>query len=356
MISHVIYLSIIIILVMIIIFYKKEGDKAIKINNFVDRITYREKPLRQFSKQQILMKKSFNTYRDEIDEIINNANDFGEGNKLSNACYYILQGGKRLRPMIIMEIARANSLNNKLDVVDPADAALFIEYLHTASLVVDDLPCFDDDNERRGKESLHSKTNPAIAQMAALSLISSAFQNITRQIEWIRRNCPKFNNIDKIGTHIYHDVSQSIGVFGAAGGQFMDSSLNEEELFEQCGDDAILKIMQLKTAAIFEISFITGWLISGGSTNDIEEIKYAGKCFGTAFQIADDIGDMKQDAIRKEKGKPGWNFANEYGRDVAINLINTNLKTCRLILDKRKLFTPVWKEIYEKVWKMTHAN
>ena len=118
----------------------------------------------------------------------------------------------------------------------------------------------DDDNDdtRRGKDTVHVKTSPAIAQMAALSLVSAAFQDVCRQIDWIRDNCPEFKNVDRIGTRLCHDISQAIGAMGAAGGQFMDTSLTEDELFETHGEEAILEIMQLKTATFFEIAFLTG--------------------------------------------------------------------------------------------------
>ena len=222
--------------------------------------------------------------------------------------------------------------------------------------MIDDLPAFDDDDERRGKEAVHIKTNPAVAQMAALSLVAAAFQNITRQIDWIRDNCPEFANVDRVGTRLCHDVSQAIGAMGAAGGQFMDSSLSEDELFAQHGEGAVLEIMQLKTATIFEIAFLTGWLIAGGSTEGAGDVQRAGRHFGTAFQIADDIGDMAQDAERRASGKPGWNFANEYGEEEARRAVTQNLNAARVALAEKSLYTPLWEEIYEKVWGMAAAD
>ena len=372
--THTLYLAIIAVLVIVIVYAGARANRMVcevedrfGIQTDMRSSVPRPEPLRKISVGDLLRERTFAEYREEVDGLVERALDlgeFGKKSKLSDACAHALRGGKRLRPIIIMEVTRAATLvrheaaqdtDPSVDVVDPADAALFIEYLHTASLVIDDLPTFDDDDERRGKAAVHVKANPAIAQMAALSLTSAAFQDVTRQIDWIRDNCPEFKNVDRIGTRLCHDVGQALGALGAAGGQFMDSSLSPDELFAEYGDGAVLEIMQLKTATFFELSFLTGWLISGGSTEGGVEIQRAGRHFGTAFQIADDIGDMTQDAERRTAGKPGWNFANEYGKEEATRAVTQNLNACRILLEEKKLYTPLWQEIYEKVWDMTRV-
>lgn len=371
--THALYLAIIAVLVLVIVV---AGARAIRANRMMREVEERfglraevrsalprDEPLRELSAKDLLRERTFDEYRKEVDGLVERALELGEfgkkENRLTSACAHALRGGKRLRPIIIMEVARAATLARQkgakeddppVDVVDPADAALFIEYLHTASLVIDDLPAFDDDDERRGQAAVHVEANPAVAQMAALSLVSAAFQDISRQIDWIRDNCPEFKNVDRVGTRLCHDVGQAIGALGAAGGQFMDSSLSPDELFAQHGEGAVLEIMQLKTASFFEISFLTGWLIAGGSAEGAVDIRRAGRHFGTAFQIADDIGDMAQDAARRAAGKPGWNFANEYGAEAATRAVSQNLNACRLLLEEKQLYTPLWREIYKKVW------
>ena len=380
--THTLYLAIIAILVIVIVY---AGARAIRANRTMKEVEERfglkadvrsslprSEPLRELSADELLRERTFDEYRKEIDGLVERAltlGEFGRKSKLSEACAHALRGGKRLRPIIIMEVCRALTVARREaaeaaekpdtvappQLVDAADAALFIEFLHTASLVVDDLPAFDDDDERRGKPAVHKKANPAVAQMAALSLVSAAFQDVCRQIDWIRDNCPEFKNVDRVGTRLCHDVGQAIGALGAAGGQFMDSSLSEDELFADHGEGAVLEIMQLKTATFFEISFLSGWLIAGGSTEGAEDLHRAGRHFGTAFQIADDIGDMAQDAARRATGKPGWNFANEYGKEEATRAVTQNLNACRLLLEEKKLYTPLWREVYEKVWGMATA-
>jgi len=366
------YLAVIAVLLVVLVCV---GARAVRANRAMNEVEERfglkeplrssvprSEPLREMAAEELLRERTFDEYREEVDFLIERAlklDEFGKSGKLSDACAHALRGGKRLRPIIVLEVCRAATVRrcggqpNAAPLVDPADAALFIEYLHAGSLVIDDLPVFDDDAERRGKASVHAMTSPAVAQMAALALVSAAFQDICRQIDWIRDHCPEFKNVDRLGTRLFHDVSRAIGAMGAAGGQLMDSSLSEIELFDQYGSDAVLEIMRLKTAAFFEISFLAGWLVSGSAPGDADDLQRAGRYFGTAFQIADDLGDMAQDAARRAAGKPGWNFANQYGAEEARRIAAQSLNACRLILQEKGIFSPLWQEIYGKVWDMS---
>jgi geranylgeranyl pyrophosphate synthase len=322
----------------------------------------RAAPLRRAAPAELLRAKTFDESRAEVDALVERALELGEfgrkGSRLAEACAQALRGGKRLRAVAVMEIARMASARAaqadppNASLVDPAEAALAVECLHAASLVIDDLPVFDDDAERRGKPALHAAFGSAVAHMAALSLVAAAFQDVARQVDWIRENCPDFPAADRLGLRLCHDVSRAIGALGAAGGQCMDSALTPEELFAAHGEGAVLEIMRLKTATFFEVAFVTGWLIAGGAAERAEELQQAGRDFGTAFQIADDLGDMAQDAARRAAGKPGWNYANVHGANAAAKAIAEGLAACRTRLEGLGLFTPLWEDIYARVWRM----
>jgi geranylgeranyl diphosphate synthase type II len=321
--------------------------------NNIRASTPRNGVLRYYNPTNILKEKTYDEYRSEINTLITKACDlseFGPKSALSDACTRILADGKRLRPIILMEICRSTMKNLNSIIIDPAEAALSIEYMHTASLVIDDMPAFDNDDERRGNPSIHIIYNPATAYMTAISLASASYQNIIKQIDWIREYCPEFTNIDNVGMIICNEISNSMGALGAACGQFMDSVLTEQDLTKTYGTDAMLKMIQLKTATFFEIAFVSGWVIAGGDLRDIDILRGAGTYFGTAYQIADDIGDMKQDAERKLSGKPGWNYANEYGKEAAIEAVYNNMSKCEFMLRSRNIFTPIWDDIFDKVW------
>jgi len=330
--------------------------------------TPRAEELRHLSTRQLLKPRTFGEYRAEFDGVVEKAIRLGEfgganaegGGLLEAACVRGLRGGKRLRPIIAMEIARKQTemgladRDPSLAVVDPANAALAIEYLHAASMIIDDLPEFDNDTERRGEETVWRSTSPAVAKMAALSMVASAIQNICHQVDWIRHHSRVFGYAERIGLHLCGMISQCLGSTGAAGGQVMDQLASSD--LNKYGENAVAISTQKKTSPFFEIAFVSGWLLGGGDSTHIAEIQKAGRCFGIAFQIADDIGDMAQDHRRHLDGKPGWNYANTYGHGPADHEMMTKLAECQTILQRYRLFTPVWDEIYDKVWSMTASG
>ncbi len=367
--AHALYLGAIAVLVLVLVCVGARAARAARVLREAQErfglggagparsAVPRRAPLREATGAELLRPRTFEEYRAEVDGLVARAlelGDLGPPGKLADACALALRGGKRLRPIILLEVCRAATVagGGRGPPVDPADAALFVEYLHASSLVVDDLPAFDDDAERRGAPAVHAAAGPAVAQMAALSLLAGAFQNICRQVDWLRENCPEAGNVDALGTRLCHDVSAAIGAMGAAGGQLMDSALSEAELFAAHGSGAVLEIMRLKTATFYEIAFLAGWLVAGGDAAGAEDLRRAGQRFGTAFQVADDIGDAAQDAARRAAGKPGWNFANHYGEGEARAWVARELAACRAALEARGLFTPLWEEIYGKVWAM----
>jgi geranylgeranyl diphosphate synthase type II len=307
----------------------------------------------------LLADKTYEERRREVDGLVARAQALGEfapgegrpPGRLAAACAHAPAGGKRLRPIITLEVARAAALARGEAPVDAAEAALAVEYLHASSLVIDDLPAFDDDAERRGAPSLHARAGAATAQMAALSLVAAAFQGFARQVDWIR-DCSSFPNPDLVGARLCHDVAASLGSEGAARGQYMDAVLPAAELFEQHGDAALLELMEKKTATFFEVAFLAGWLVAGGGADAAARVQRAGRLFGTAYQIADDLGDMEQDAARQAAGKPGWNYANAYGAPAAAAAVEENLAACRALLAGEGLETPLWAEIFGKVRRM----
>jgi geranylgeranyl diphosphate synthase type II len=330
----------------------------------------RPEPLRALSAGALLAPRTYAEYRGEVDGLVARAlaqGEFGTAGPIEKTCAHALRGGKRLRSIIALEIGRAaacvatNATNapggtNATDPpVDAAEAALAIEYLHTASLIIDDLPEFDDDDERRGRPAAHRVTSPAVAQMSAVALVSAAFQNICRQVDWIRESCPRFENVDRLGTRLCFDVAYALGGDGAVGGQCLDSVVAEAEILARAGEAGVLDVLQLKTATFFEIAFLSGWLVAGGSSAGGEAVQRAGRHFGIAFQVADDMGDMAQDAARRAAGKPGLNYANLCGLEAAEDVVARNLDNCMQILDDHQLLTPLWGEVVDKVWGMAEA-
>lgn len=288
--------------------------------------------------------------RREVDALIAAALDQGEfpDNALGRACRYALQGGQRLRGAIVLELARKLGENRGGARVDAAEAALFVEYLHAASLVLDDLPLFDDDATRRGRASLHTLVGERVAGLAAGVLTAAAFRNLCRQIDWVRSNCPEVPGPDRIAAQLLAEACRALGADGAIGGQFFDA-LPAAELRQALGNDGPLEVTRLKTGAIFELTFAVGWAVSGGELSRLADIRLAGQQFGLAYQIADDLLDAAHDAERQKNGRPGHNVALAFGPDLARSELSRSLAACRRCLERESLWTPLWAELEKMV-------
>jgi geranylgeranyl diphosphate synthase type II len=307
--------------------------------------------LRRNDAAALLRPRTLAERRAEVDALLERAqalHEFGDDESLlARACSSALAGGKRLRAVIVLEVARMANLSRRAAAraagarppapADPAEVALFIEYLHAASLAVDDLPEFDDDAVRRGRPSLHAEVGPAAAKLAAVALVAASMQNMGRQLDWLREHCPEIENVDRIGTRLFSDVGRAMGVLGAAGGQCMELAGTAP---------AGPEIAYMKTATFFELAALAGWMVAGGAAAGVPDVRALGGHVGTAFQIADDIGDMAADAARAAAGKPGWNYANTHGLGAALTAMEAHLASASALLHKRQLWSPLWGEIY----------
>jgi len=200
----------------------------------------------------------------------------GEKNQLRDACEYaLLNGGKRLRPILVVMIADA--LDRGLNVMP---VALSVEFFHTASLIADDLPCMDDDDERRNHPSLHKEFGESVAILASYALIAEGYGGIYRNSKM---------NPDADAMLCLEAATRCAGIAGATNGQFLDLYPPDESL------ETVKKILYQKTVTLFEISFIFGWIFGGGNSDRLEEVKLCAYHLGMAFQIADDLIDGVQD-------------------------------------------------------------
>lgn len=225
--------------------------------------------------------RPFVRYIPEIEEFIKNSVSLlGPKSVLRDACEYALcNGGKRIRPAIVLMIAEA--LGNKKDVTD---AALAVEYFHTASLIADDLPSMDNDDKRRDLPTLHKAYNEATALLATYALISAGYEKI-------RLNAKN----PEILSHALECATRTTGIFGATGGQYLD-------LFPPPASEEVLKeTLEKKTGALFELSFVLGWLYGGGAVEKLPLIKQAAGHFGRSFQILDDFHDYEEDCASERK-------------------------------------------------------
>jgi geranylgeranyl diphosphate synthase type II len=195
-------------------------------------------------------------------------------------------GGKRLRPVLVMEAARMIHGNGNLpDGVEELGAA--IEMLHTYSLIHDDLPALDNDDLRRGKPTCHVVFGEAIAILAGDALQTRAYEVLANL------RCPAPANVE-----IIRLIAQATGtVEGMIGGQVLDLE-GEGTKPTAASVDAIHRA---KTGALIRVSVVTGGVYAGATPNDVQRLTEFGRKAGLAFQIVDDVLDMTQDSAQLGK-------------------------------------------------------
>lgn len=192
--------------------------------------------------------------------------------------YSVLSGGKRIRPLLALEASRVCGGNLKAAM----PVACAIEFIHTYSLIHDDLPAMDNDDLRRGKPTCHKVFGEANAILAGDALLTLAFNVIARYAR------------PKTGVVIAKEIAQAIGDDGMVGGQALDLEFHKKK------NRAVLrKINLLKTAKLFEASAKAGAISAGASAAKIKALKKFGLYFGLSFQAVDDYLD-REAAERKE--------------------------------------------------------
>lgn len=235
--------------------------------------------------------------------------------------YSLLAGGKRLRPVFV--ILAAGLFGTKAADVMPAACA--VEYLHTYSLVHDDLPAMDNDDLRRGKPTSHKKFGEAAAILCGDALLTESFNLITK-------SKAKEKNINEA----VRVLSQYGGYRGMIAGQAEDTleagkwNKKNKSLMEKK-----LKFIQLqKTSALIVASLKIGAALAGADKKSIKALETYGTCIGHAFQITDDILDVYAD--KKLLGKKGSDKDNDkltalsfYGKEKAGQIADDYIKKAK---------------------------
>ncbi len=200
--------------------------------------------------------------------------------------YSILAGGKRLRPMIMMETAKL--FDNFGPEVKPFMAAM--EMIHTYSLVHDDLPAMDNDDYRRGRLTTHKKFGHAMGILAGDALLNYAYEVCAEAILY-SQDMPR-------AARAFSILSKRAGAYGMVGGQTVDVLLTDSQIDKETLDF----IYKKKTSALLEASMSIGAVLAGANEEQLALVEKMGNKVGLAFQIQDDILDVIGDS--QVIGKP----------------------------------------------------
>ncbi|WP_302625133.1 polyprenyl synthetase family protein [uncultured Eubacterium sp.] len=200
--------------------------------------------------------------------------------------YSVRAGGKRLRPMLMLETLRL--FGGKEEEVYPFMAA--IEMIHTYSLVHDDLPAMDNDAFRRGKMTTHTKFGEDIGVLAGDGLLNLAYEIMSEALL----------NSDRMdrAARAMQVIAKKAGIYGMVGGQTVDVENEGKEMTI----DTVMYIHNLKTAALIEASMMAGAILAGATAEQIDTVEKMANKVGIAFQIQDDILDVT--STTEQLGKP----------------------------------------------------
>lgn len=203
--------------------------------------------------------------------------------------YSVMAGGKRLRPMLMLETHKL--FDGKSPAIYPMAAAM--EMIHTYSLVHDDLPAMDNDMLRRGKPTTHAKFGEAMGILAGDGLLNYAFETALQAFE----ADPQNDNIPRA----LQVLAKKAGIYGMIGGQVVDV---EGEQQSNISKDRLDFIYALKTGALIEASMMIGAILAGATKEQVDLVEQVAGKVGLAFQIQDDILDVVSDTktLGKEVG------------------------------------------------------
>ena len=204
--------------------------------------------------------------------------------------YATLGGGKRLRPFLAIETARALGRTDAA----PVRAGAAIECVHAYSLIHDDLPAMDDDDLRRGRLTTHRAFDEATAILAGDALQTMAFEILAD---------PQTAPRAEARAGLCAGLARAAGLAGMVGGQMLD--IEAETAAAPLPLEAIARLQAMKTGALLKFSVEAGALLAGANAAARAAFDAYGRAIGAAFQIADDLLDAEGDAatLGKRAGK-----------------------------------------------------
>ena len=200
--------------------------------------------------------------------------------------YSMCAGGKRIRPMLLMETCRM--FGGDLRLAEPFMAAM--EMIHTHSLIHDDLPAIDNDDYRRGRLTTHKVFGEAMGVLSGAALLNYAYECMFRAFTLDPGN-PSVAKAASV-------MAGKTGIYGMLGGQSVDVENDGKPMNREMLD----YIYSHKTSALIEAAMMTGAILAGADDGQVAVIEQAAGKIGLAFQIQDDILDVT--STSEELGKP----------------------------------------------------
>jgi geranylgeranyl diphosphate synthase type II len=208
--------------------------------------------------------------------------------------YSVMAGGKRLRPLLVLASAEAVAERHATDLREAASLALpaacAVEFVHTYSLVHDDLPAMDNDTLRRGRATAHVVYGEGLAILSGDGLLTEAFALLAREPAEATLADPA--ELARRKLRALAVIAEAAGAAGMVGGQTIDLQASLAGAAPLDGD-ALKGMHARKTGALIRGSALAGAVMAGASPDDEAAIDAFGEALGLAFQIVDDILDVE---------------------------------------------------------------
>jgi farnesyl diphosphate synthase len=225
----------------------------------------------------------------------------GERKVIEAMRYSALSGGKRLRPFLTVTSACLFGVSREASLM----AASAIEFIHTYSLIHDDLPAIDDDDLRRGQPACHIKFGEATAILAGDALLTFAFQVLSD---------PRVHSDPMVRCDLIQTLATASGYRGMVGGQMLDIDSEHKDLTIE----EIIRLQRLKTGELFAVSCEVGAILGKAPRAMRNSLRHYAHDMGLAFQITDDLLDAEgtRDVVGKAVKKDG-----EKGKATLVSLM-----------------------------------
>lgn len=195
--------------------------------------------------------------------------------------YALFPGGKRLRP--VLSLLGAELIGGRAETVLPA--AIAVEYIHTSSLIFDDLPSMDNASERRGKKSLHVHFGEGLSLLVAI-----AFLNASYGLVFVNHA-----SMPERAIAAHAEIVECVGAGGMVGGQALDLALAKGKGASEAKNYADESVRNLKTSALMRLALRIGAILAGADYLELDGLSRFAELLGDAYQLSDDLLDLEED-------------------------------------------------------------
>lgn len=245
--------------------------------------------------------------------------------------YSTLNGGKRIRPLLCIGAYRTLGGNSN----SIFSIACSLELIHNFSLIHDDLPCMDNDDFRRGKPTCHKVFGENVAVLAGDQLLNLAFEWVT-EAKTIKK---------EIKLELIRELVKVVGAGGLIGGQILDLIKLPTKITTQY----VLDIYNRKTTALIATSVRLGAIAARATKKELNQLTKYGESIGLAFQLIDDILDLRQDSCDKLQINYALLFGEQKTRKLILQLQQQAQKSLTSFGSRSKLLKAIASLIFNQI-------